>query len=105
MGWCGGGSLLGVVLGVLGRVLPAGSDLLEGILVVEGGLLGLDLGKLGLHELVVGGQLLGTTAGRLFHGLFLGHLWMCMCVSVFEKGRGGGKRERASVWAGRGGGR
>lgn len=65
------------VLGVLGGGLPAGSDLLEGILVVEAGLLGLDLGELSLHELVVGGQLLGTTGGGLLGRLFLGHVCVC----------------------------
>lgn len=68
--------LLGV-LGVLGGGLPAGSNLLEGGLVVEGGLLLLDDGKLLLHEHVVGGQLLSAT-GRLLSGLFLGH-FVCVC--------------------------
>lgn len=45
--------------------------------MVESRLLGLDLGKLGLHELVVGGQLLGTTGGGLLGRLFLRHVCVC----------------------------
>lgn len=53
--------------------------------MVEGRLLGLDLGKLGLHELVVGGQLLGTTGGGLLGRLFLGHVCV-WCVFLGVRG-------------------
>jgi hypothetical protein len=68
-----GAYLLGI-LGVLGGILPAAGNLLEGLLVVQTGLFGLDLSELRLHVHVVGGQLLAG-GGRLLCGLFLGHFW------------------------------
>ena len=58
---------LGLVLGVLLGGSPRGSGKLEAFLVGNVGLLGLELGKLVLHVLVVGGglALLGTDSTGL----------------------------------------